>query len=174
MDDVVSIRVSRLIQTTWCNVSRQVPGLHCWTRWILVVMNAPTFTMLQILQRLMERRIPMIVKLYFVIADVRDVALAHVTALTSSEACGRIWRSFCLPVTLLDENTAFSEKFPIFMWKNWLCFPLNLCWCSLNCNFHSDRYGSSQKIIPTNILKSCLHFCDGMLRCLLIKVLLID
>lgn len=67
--------------------------------------------MLQILQRLMERRIPMIVKLYFVIADVRDVALAHVTALTSSEACGRIWRSFCLPLTLLDENTTFSESF---------------------------------------------------------------
>lgn len=95
-------------------------------------------TGIEILQRLMERRIPMIVKLYFVIADVRDVALAHVTALTSSEACGR--RHICC-------NGG--------MWMSEMAHLLKLV-------FESQGYNIPSMIMPRYLLHAASVFDSGL------------
>ncbi|KAL5004088.1 hypothetical protein ScPMuIL_017544 [Solemya velum] len=53
------------------------------------VLNGSQCTSLEVVKRLLERSLPFVPKLNFPIVDVRDVALAHIKAMTAQEAEGK-------------------------------------------------------------------------------------
>ena len=62
------------------------------------MVNIWPYFVFQVIKRLLERSLPACPKLNFAIVDVRDVAAAHIKAMTVPEAAGT---SVCLFICLL-------------------------------------------------------------------------